>query len=151
MLPVRSLAARTLRATSVARAGLLVCLLLAGWMGFEALRPAPSRALGAVHEIEILGRGHAWHVRYPGPDAELGTADDVLGLPGRPVHLPLGVPTRVLLHSDDYIYSLRVPALGVNLTARTSSSVRLWSEPLATSRIALMSGPVGSMPLSSNQ
>lgn len=43
----------------------------------------------------------------PGMDGRLGTADDLLQAP--PLHLPAHTPTRIVLHSSDYIYTFELP------------------------------------------
>ena len=57
--------------------------------------------------IEITGYEFQWHVRYPGPDGELGTADDVQDR--QHVRVPVGRDVELVLHSRDYIYSLALP------------------------------------------
>ncbi len=65
--------------------------------------------------IRVRGEDYQWHVRYPGPDGVLDTADDVLGL--RDLHVPARKTVRIDLESADYIYGFRIPELGVNQMA----------------------------------
>lgn len=72
----------------------------------NASEPPPSRS----HEplaIEITGREYEWYVRYPGPDGIFGTHDDRHTV--RHPHAPQHTRLRILLKSEDYLYSFAVP------------------------------------------
>lgn len=56
--------------------------------------------------LEMTGRDFRWHLRYPGPDGELHTADDVLAR--RHPHVPAHSKVRIELKSDDFLYTFRV-------------------------------------------
>lgn len=67
-----------------------------------------SMASAAAHEklsIEVTGNQWWWDVRYNSDDPSkmLRTANEL--------HLPVGIPVRVILHSNDVIHSLWVPSL----------------------------------------
>ena len=96
-----------------------LCLLAAG-----CSRPGPADAGGDAGwnlepgtdiSVEITGRGFLWHYRYAGPDGVMGSADDILA--SGDLHLPANVNATVFLKSDDYIYTLAVPHLGVHTAA----------------------------------
>lgn len=70
---------------------------------------------GAGLNIEITGRGFLWFFRYAGPDEILGTIDDILATGN--LHVPADVTATIHLKSDDYIYSLALPHLGVHTAA----------------------------------
>lgn len=102
-------------------AGLLVGVALTAWaVTYRTTHERVSNSRGEVATglpatgetltIEVVGRGFEWYVRHPGPDLELGTADDVLAM--RDVHLPAGTRAQLRLKSDDYLYSLSVPHAG---------------------------------------
>lgn len=134
-----------LRARSVTAGGLVVLTCLG--LGLAALAPsgrATPRRIGAEHVIAIEGRAHAWRVRYPGADGVLGTGDDIEG--AGDVHLPAGVPTRVLLHSDDYIYSLRVPRLALNEVAIPDMEFEVRLEDLGIGTYRLEGGEMCGTP-----
>ena len=57
--------------------------------------------------VEITGEEFQWHIRYPGPDGQLGTSDDIHAL--RNMHLPVKTKTKINLTSRDYIYTLVFP------------------------------------------
>ena len=62
--------------------------------------------------IRVTGGEFEWHVHYPGPDSEFGTADDVEAK--QDLHVPVGTEISVELDSEDYIYRFRIPEFGVN-------------------------------------
>jgi heme/copper-type cytochrome/quinol oxidase subunit 2 len=72
---------------------------------------SPPAALPAVLTVEVTGDDYQWYLRYPGPDGELGTADDVGAM--RDVHLPAHTTSVLRLHSRDFVYKLRLPHLGI--------------------------------------
>ena len=61
--------------------------------------------------IDITGAEYEWHMRYPGLDGKLNTADD--GLDKRHLHLPAYSEVQLQLHSKDYLYSFALPHLGI--------------------------------------
>lgn len=101
-------ALRRSRARTAAAVAVTIALLLGP---AEAARPveAPVEQAQSPPElrIEITGYEFQWHVRYPGPDGELGTADDLLDR--RHVRVPLGRDVELVLHSRDYLYTLALP------------------------------------------
>ncbi len=92
----------------------------------------------APHTIQVTGDHHTWQIRYPGPDGVLGTADDIFG--SSTLHVPVGVPTRVLLHSRDFIYALRVPSLKVNEVAIPNMEFEVHLDEAAAGRHELRGG-----------
>lgn len=77
-------------------------------------------ALGDEIIIEMTGSDYHWRLRHAGFDGKLNTDDDVLG--ERNLYAPAGYPVLVFLRSEDYVYTLRVPELGVNQIAVPSLS-----------------------------
>ncbi len=57
--------------------------------------------------VRVTGHDFKWHLRYPGPDRELDTDDDVLAQ--RHLHLPSETDVELELRSDDFVYSLYLP------------------------------------------
>lgn len=74
-----------------------------------ALPPGPLR-------IQITGEEFTWQFRYPGPDGELHTDDDITKQ-GKELHLPLGIEIEVELTSRDYIYTFALPHLDLHQVA----------------------------------
>mgnify|MGYP001279359731 CR=1 FL=1 len=75
-------------------------------------RGAPAAAAVAIpepYEIDATGNEYVWRYTYPGADGRLDTADDVATTTD--LHVPVGVPVRLRLHSLDYVYFFGVPHL----------------------------------------
>ena len=66
---------------------------------------------GSTVPIEARGRRFHWSFRYPGLDRQLGTPDDVVV--ERNLRLPSGHSVELSLESEDYVYSLSCPSLGL--------------------------------------
>ena len=91
-------------------------------------------------EIEITGEDCRWNVRYPGPDGRLGTPDDRRG--GPDLHLPVDVPARVRLHSNDFVYTFALPDLGLQEIAVPELEFVLALRPDAAGRYRLRGDPM---------
>src|SRR5256885_1523157 len=77
------------------------------WVEIKGRNSVPPNA----YPIGIHAKQFEWQVTYPGPDGQLGTADD---FPVRnPVHVPVGRPLVVHLSSGDVIHSLYRPPFRV--------------------------------------
>jgi cytochrome c oxidase subunit 2 len=102
-------------------------------------RCADTVAAGAPFIVQVTGRDFRWHVRYPGADGRLGTADDLRG--ERDVHLPACASARIELESDDYIYTLSLPHRGLREIA----------VPAMTFALEFDTGPAGTYDLRGDQ
>ena len=60
--------------------------------------------------IEMTAHNFQWHSRYAGEDGQLGTTDDVQV--AQVLHAPVGADVKIVLKSQDYVYSLEVPQAG---------------------------------------
>ena len=65
--------------------------------------------------IEVTGDDYYWHLRYPGPDRELHTGDDVASVSD--LHVPAGEAVEVRLTSADFLYLFALPELGLSQVA----------------------------------
>lgn len=61
--------------------------------------------------VEVTGDEFNWYFRYPGPDGELGTADDRHSV--QDLYLPVHSKVSLSLQSKDYLYSFALPELGL--------------------------------------
>jgi cytochrome c oxidase subunit 2 len=106
---------RRLRALTRFATMLSACIALLVCAACGRSKPAPEEpsayTVPDTYEIEITGHDFRWHVRYPGRDGKLGTKDDVFG--DRHVHVPRDRRVRMHLRSEDYVYSLALPQLGL--------------------------------------
>lgn len=67
---------------------------------FNYSQPFKEEKKGPVYTIDVIGKQWWWQVRYP----NFTTANEL--------HVPVGVPIKFRLHSDNVIHSFWVPALG---------------------------------------
>jgi cytochrome c oxidase subunit 2 len=78
-------------------------------------------------QVEILAEQFAWNVRYPGPDGQFETEDDVTTL--NQLHLPVGQVTLIRLRAKDVIHSFFVPEFRVKQDAVPGLPTQMWLEP----------------------
>ena len=81
-------------------------LVLIGFLGFDfavghALAEHPSRAVS----IDVIGHQWWWEVRYDDPDPSK------IAVTANEIHVPVGVPVRLVLSAVDVIHSFWVPTL----------------------------------------
>lgn len=98
-------------------------------------------------EIEVLAEQFAWNFRYPGPDGKFGAtdrenmdednpfglveddpagADDIVTI--GELHVPVGRPVSVKLHSKDVIHSFFIPVLRLKWDALPRELQTVWFE-----------------------
>ncbi len=87
-------------------------------------------------DIAVTGEKYTWHVRYPGPDRQLDTPDDVEDM--RNLHVPADVDITLHLNSRDLIYSFAVPAVGVRKMAVPDVPFTARFKATATGRFPLL-------------
>lgn len=66
-------------------------------------------------QIQVVGHDFFWRFRFPGPDAEFNTDDDVTV--ANELHLPTEQDVVFLVSSDDYVYTMAIPGLGLRQIA----------------------------------
>ncbi len=86
----------------------------------------PKYAPLASFQVEILAEQFAWNIRYPGPDGQFGTADDISTI--NQMHLPVGMPVQINIRSKDVIHSFFVPEFRVKQDAVPGLPTRVWVE-----------------------
>ena len=87
---------------------------------YPALSPATSL------QVEILAEQFAWNVRYPGPDGQFETPDDISTI--NQLHLPVGTPVKIHLRSKDVIHSFFVPEFRMKQDAVPGLPTQIWVE-----------------------
>ena len=87
---------------------------------YPALAPATSL------QVEILAEQFAWNVRYPGPDGQFETPDDISTI--NQLHLPVGTPVEIHLRSKDVIHSFFVPEFRMKQDAVPGLPTQIWVE-----------------------
>jgi cytochrome c oxidase subunit 2 len=119
--------AREIRWIVVAAVGVFVSDLaieLRGQRLWEQLvSAAPPNALA----IRVEARQFAWTVLHPGPDGELGTADDI-ELQNE-LHVPVGQAVEVRLRSRDVVHSFFLPTVRLKQDVLPGTEVRRWFVP----------------------
>lgn len=65
--------------------------------------------------VLVVGHEYFWRFRFPGPDAEFNTSDDVRV--ENELHLPVERDIEFLITSDDYVYTFAIPELDLRQIA----------------------------------
>lgn len=84
----------------------------------------PSRAPGVRPLAEISARQFQWVIRYPGPDGELNSADDLILVNN--LHFVKNKQTLIHLKSTDVIHSLFLPYFRVKQDAVPGLKIPVW-------------------------
>ncbi|HQT78901.1 MAG TPA: cytochrome c oxidase subunit II [Rhodopila sp.] len=88
----------------------LVFFFWAGTIYLQENNPPPN-----AMEITALGRQWMWKFQHPGGQAEIND-----------LHVPVGVPIRVNIESQDVVHSLYIPALRLQEEAVPGRTTELW-------------------------
>jgi len=80
--------------------------------------------------VEVTGRQFEWRIKYPGPDGQLETPDDVTTV--NSLHLPVGANILVKLKSQDVLHSFFLPNLRVKQDAVPGMVQNVWFQPVKT-------------------
>ena len=90
------------------------------WMDIKDPRRFPEPGL----ELRILAKQFEWNVTYPGADGRLDTADDFVKR--NQLHVPVDVPVKVHLQSEDVIHSFYLPELRLKQDAVPGMNIEAW-------------------------
>ena len=90
------------------------------WVKIKGRNSVPPNA----YPIAIHAKQFEWQVTYPGPDGQLGTADDFEVR--NQLHVPVGRPVVVHLTSEDVIHSFFVPVFRVKQDAVPGMNINVW-------------------------
>lgn len=74
--------------------------------------------------VEVTGSQFDWRIRYPGPDGQLGTLDDIHDV--KTLHLPVNEVVLIDLKSRDVLHSFFLPNLRVKQDAVPGSKIPIW-------------------------
>ncbi len=128
--------------TTVAIAGLLA----PGLLVYNDFVRVPDDA----YELEVVGQQWQWAYRFAGADGHLGTSgvgwisaanplglnpddaqgqDDVI-IRGNEVHLPLGLPVKVLLRSKDVLHNFYIPQIRAKMDMVPGLVSYFWFTPI---------------------
>ncbi len=87
---------------------------------------SPNRMPKTSFQVQILAEQFAWNIRYPGPDGQFDTPDDIQTI--NQLHLPIGEPTLIKLQSKDVIHSFFVAEFRVKQDAVPGLPTQVWIE-----------------------
>lgn len=106
----------------------VVVVLIGVWSGdvWGKIRGRDSVPADAV-PILVRAKQFEWNASYPGPDGQLGTADDFTVR--NQIHIPLERPTVIELESEDVIHSFFIPPFRVKQDAVPGMRIRIWFQP----------------------
>ena len=80
--------------------------------------------------VEVNGHQWAWDFRYPGPDDQFNTADDIVTM--HELRVPVNAPVVMQLGASDVIHSLSFPNLRVKQDAIPGNVTPLWFQAVET-------------------
>ena len=92
------------------------------WVKIKGRTSVPPNA----YPMAITAKQFEWKVAYPGPDGQLGTADDFTLR--NQLHVPAGRPVVIQLTSEDVIHSFFVPQFRVKQDAVPGMKINVWFE-----------------------
>src|SRR5438477_9903684 len=92
------------------------------WVKIKGRNSVPPNA----YPIAIHAKQFEWQITYPGPDGQLGTADDFTVR--NQLHVPVGRPVVVHLSAEDVIHSFFVPEFRLKQDAVPGMEIRAWFE-----------------------
>ena len=78
--------------------------------------------------VEVTARQFEWRLRYPGPDGEIGTIDDIHHV--NDLHIPVDEEILVDLKSMDVLHSFFLPELRVKQDAVPGMKIPVWFKAL---------------------
>jgi cytochrome c oxidase subunit II len=90
------------------------------WLEIKDPRQFPPPGL----EVVITAKQFEWNVTYPGADNRIGTADDFVRR--NALHVPIDVPVRITLRSEDVIHSFYLPELRLKQDAVPGMNIQAW-------------------------
>ena len=99
---------------------------LGQWNEMKSADSIPADAM----EIRMMGSQFEWIATYPGPDGQLGTADDFT-IRNRLV-VPVDQAVSIRLEAEDVIHSLFLPEMRVKQDAVPGMQIPVWFEAVAT-------------------
>jgi len=91
------------------------------WKEIKGRDSVPAGA----YPIKVHGKQFEWLFTYPGPDGELGTADDITDVRNK-LHVPVGRAVVLEEESEDVIHSVFIPVFRLRQDAVPGMHIRSW-------------------------
>jgi cytochrome c oxidase subunit 2 len=114
-----------------------VTLLFIAIYQMNAWADAKMRRPDVPVTAEITGRQFNWDVRYPGPDGELHTPDDLVRVDGD-IHFPSGEEVLLIINSADVLHSLFLPNLRMKQDVVPGMEQYMWFKARETGRFDIV-------------
>lgn len=108
---------------SIVPAAILASIALSQSDAWASLKFRPTAPRVPVL-AELTGEGSRWIIKYPGPDGEFNTADDLLAV--NELHVVKDQTTRIHLRSADEPHSFFLPRLRIKRDAKPGEKVPVW-------------------------
>ena len=86
--------------------------------------------------VEVVARQFEWRLRYPGPDGDLGTPDDLFLV--NDLHVPVDEDILVQLKSMDVLHSFFLPNLRIKQDAVPGMKIPVWFKATETGQYDLV-------------
>jgi cytochrome c oxidase subunit 2 len=102
-----------------------VTLLFIAIYQMDAWAAAKMRKPNIPPTAEVSGRQFNWDVRYPGPDGELHTIDDIVRYDGQ-IHLPVDEEVLLVIKSQDVLHSFFLPNLRLKQDVIPGMEQAMW-------------------------
>jgi len=93
--------------------------------------PPPPHQL----EVGVKAEQFAWNIKYPGPDGQLDTADDLETI--NQLHIPVGQVVLVRIQSKDVIHSFFLPQFRIKRDAVPGMTSRIWVQATETGQFEI--------------
>ena len=105
----------------------LICVVLFVWA--SALYVENARPPAASTEIFVIGKQWMWHLQHPEGPREIDE-----------LHIPVGVPVKLTMTSQDVIHDFYIPAFRVKKDVLPGRYTSLWFEPTETGTFHIFCG-----------
>lgn len=102
-----------------------VTLLFIALYQMDAWASAKMRKPDVAPLCEVTGRQFNWDFRYPGPDQQLHTADDIVRTDGK-LYLPYGEEVLLRITSADVLHSFFLPNLRLKQDVVPGMKQHMW-------------------------
>ncbi len=86
--------------------------------------------------VQVFAKQFEWHFRYPGPDGEFGTADDVTKL--GEMHVPVGRNVIVKLRTRDVLHSFWLPNVRLKQDLLPGQTIPQWFQIVEPGRYEIV-------------
>jgi cytochrome c oxidase subunit 2 len=102
-----------------------------GWDRIKGRDSVPPNAF----PIMVHAKQFEWEITYPGPDLQLGTADDFKVR--SQLHVPVDRAVNATLTAEDAIHSFFVPVWRIKQDAVPGMRIQVWFQPTQTGQFEL--------------